>query len=256
MKQITLSEKKEIYLSMMIEVDTFCRKHNIKYFIACGTLIGAIRHKGFIPWDDDFDISMPLRDMLKFKSMFQSDNIEYCDVDTDKDYSFAFSRLCHKHSCSVNGFSKHGKGVSIDIYPVLELQNEEKVIKSFISEGNTLKKYKLSVVKWNNKLKKILPFVSLPGYRKIIKDFRDMVLFKYTKTNGGCYYTYGGGFTDKNVFTKDLFNELIDVEFEGYKFYAPKDYNLYLSQKYGDYMQLPPEEKRHPYHSNNIYWKK
>ena len=70
MKEITLEERKQIQLRMLIEIDAFCRKHNIRYSLAYGTLIGAIRHKGFIPWDDDVDIMMPLPDMLRFKELW------------------------------------------------------------------------------------------------------------------------------------------------------------------------------------------
>ena len=66
-KQISLEEKKSIQLEMLKEIDAFCRNNNIKYSLAFGTLIGAVRHKGFIPWDDDVDIMMPLPDMLRFR---------------------------------------------------------------------------------------------------------------------------------------------------------------------------------------------
>lgn len=75
MKEITLEERKQIQLRMLIEIDAFCRKHNIRYSLAYGTLIGAIRHKGFIPWDDDVDIMMPLPDMLRFKELFKSETM-------------------------------------------------------------------------------------------------------------------------------------------------------------------------------------
>ena len=68
---ITLDERKQIQLEMLIEIDKFCREHNIKYMLAYGTLIGAVRHKGYIPWDDDVDISMPLEDILRFKNEFK-----------------------------------------------------------------------------------------------------------------------------------------------------------------------------------------
>ena len=70
---ITLEQRKQIQLEMLSEIDTFCRTHGIRYMIAFGTLLGAVRHKGYIPWDDDVDISMPIDDMLRFKNEFKSD---------------------------------------------------------------------------------------------------------------------------------------------------------------------------------------
>ena len=124
MKQkITLEERKKIQLEMLVEIDKFCREHNIKYMLAFGTLLGAIRHKGYIPWDDDVDISMPLEDMLRFKKEFKSDKLKYCDVDTEPNYAFPFSRIAHKQTYSKCGMIAKSYGVCIDLYPTIEVSS-------------------------------------------------------------------------------------------------------------------------------------
>ena len=82
-QEISFEEKKRIQLEMLDEIDAFCRANNIRYSIAFGTLLGAVRHKGFIPWDDDVDIMMPLPDLMRFKQMFKSNTIDYLDVDIE-----------------------------------------------------------------------------------------------------------------------------------------------------------------------------
>lgn len=80
---INLEERRAIQLEMLSKIDAFCRKNNIRYSFAHGTLIGAIRHNGFIPWDDDVGIIMPIDDCVRFKDMFESETINYCDVETE-----------------------------------------------------------------------------------------------------------------------------------------------------------------------------
>lgn len=88
--ELSLEERKKVQLEMLKEVDTFCRENNIKYALSCGTLIGAIRHKGFIPWDDDVDITMPFDDMVHFLKIFKSDKIEICDAFNTPGYFLPF----------------------------------------------------------------------------------------------------------------------------------------------------------------------
>ena len=118
---IALDERKKIQLEMLKEIDAFCRTNDIRYSLAFGTLLGAIRHKGFIPWDDDVDIMMPLPDMFKFKRLFYSNNLKYCDVDTENHYDFPFSRIAYKPTYRQRGLIFQSYGVCIDLYPVISI---------------------------------------------------------------------------------------------------------------------------------------
>ena len=125
---ISFVERKKIQLEMLIEIDDFCRNHNIHYILAFGTLLGAIRHKGYIPWDDDVDISMPYEDLLRFKNEFKSDKLKYCDIDTEKYYDFPFSRVCYLPTYSKYGLICKSYGLSIDVYPLIEVSNSDEII--------------------------------------------------------------------------------------------------------------------------------
>ena len=118
---ITLEDRRQIQLEMLDEIDEFCRVHNLRYSLAFGTLLGAIRHKGYIPWDDDVDIIMPLHDMLQFKKEFKSKKLKYCDIDTEPDYEYSFSRICYLPTYSKKGLIVESYGISIDLYPVVGL---------------------------------------------------------------------------------------------------------------------------------------
>ena len=96
--EIPLEEVRKIQMDMLAEMDAFCKKHHLRYSLAYGTLLGAIREKGFIPWDDDMDVMMPLPDMQVFKKTFHSENTRISDFETNKDYQFPFPRLVHKHT--------------------------------------------------------------------------------------------------------------------------------------------------------------
>lgn len=257
MKRITLAEQKEIQLRMLQEIDAFCREHGIKYSLAFGTLLGAIRHHGYIPWDDDMDLLMPYPDMLRFKDLFHSETLEYVDADTDKKHPFSFSRITH-----VNTINKCGKvlttyGVNIDLYPFISIPKDITEKKQFFEQAEKLDKKKERFQKWNDRIVRHLPVNNLPNYNNVVKRYRDFILKTIPYGSTGMYYIVAGPLNhqEQDSYDIDLFEKLIEVDFENQKFLATAHYDVYLTHSYGNYMQLPPEDKRHPYHGANYYWK-
>ena len=256
-RAITLDERKIIQLEMLKEVDTFCRANNIRYSLAYGTLLGAIRHKGFIPWDDDVDIMMPLPDMLKFKKKFHSDNLKYCDVDTEKHYDLAISRIAYKPTYRQLGLIFQSYGVSIDLYPIVSIPSDKSKQEKYFSTLIKLHRRRKFVKKWHSFFIKYLPLTSIPIYDFIQKQYRNYILGTSEYGSTGKYYIVAGPpeQIEIDTYNFDLFERLIDVVFEGCLFRAVKCYDEHLTKNYGNYMQLPPEENRHPYHIGKYYWK-
>ena len=253
-KTLSLLERKELYLEMMDEIDSFCRKHNIRYSLTCGTLIGAIRHKGFIPWDDDLDIAMPLPDMLKFKNIFKSSNLRYVDCDIDNSYRYPFARIESLNTYNKIGMFNKSFGLSIDLYPILGLPNTNEEISSFLENAKLLCNKRLNIMKWHSRIARVLPFTHTPILSRIVRKYRNyMYQFPFEYSNR--FYHMGGYPNWKAVQDKNYFEEFVDVDFEGRKYMAVKDYDDYLRHGYGDYMQFPPEEQRHPYHGGHYFWK-
>lgn len=255
MKEITLEERRQIQLHMLMEIDDFCRKHNIRYSLAYGTLIGAIRHKGFIPWDDDVDIMMPLPDMLKFKELFRSKTMCYCDVDTDSDYQYAFSRIANTQTYNKDGLISKTYGICIDLYPVLGLPDSIKGIKQFFKNADLELNRRLRIIRFRSRMLRFLPIKSILGFNKAMRRYRDF-LFQYPYDKTRYFFTNGGELEMRNVYDFDLFEDMVEVSFEGHNFLSVAHYDEYLRQFYGDYMQLPPEVDRVPYHGGQYYWKK
>ena len=255
MKEITLEERRQIQLYMLMEIDDFCRKHNIRYSLAYGTLIGAIRHKGFIPWDDDVDIMMPLPDMLKFKELFRSKTMCYCDVDTDSDYQYAFSRIANTQTYNKDGLISKTYGICIDLYPVLGLPDSIKGIKQFFKNADLELNRRLRIIRFRSRMLRFLPIKSILGFNKAMRRYRDF-LFQYPYDKTRYFFTNGGELEMRNVYDFDLFEDMVEVSFEGHNFLSVAHYDEYLRQFYGDYMQLPPEVDRVPYHGGQYYWKK
>lgn len=256
---ISFEEKRSIQLEMLKEIDAFCRSNGIKYSLAFGTLIGAVRHKGFIPWDDDLDIMMPLPDMLRFKELFRSDTLKYCDVDVIKHYDFAFSRIAHTNTYNKRGLTCKTYGICIDTYPIVSIPSDKKQREDFFSIAMRIQKKRSQIEAWRNRIIRYLPVASIPGFDKIHKEYRDQLLKKcqpYGSTD--CYYVVAGPLSIRNrtMYDRDIFKELVDMEFEGFRSSCIKEYDYFLRLMYGDYMTPPPENERHPYHIGNFYWKK
>lgn len=256
---ISLDERKKIQLEMLLEVDDFCRKNNIRYSLSSGTLIGAIRHKGFIPWDDDLDITMPLPDMLRFKEEFKSENIKFSDIDTEKHYFFPFPRLTYIPTYSKFG-GRIGSGVAIDLYVVVGLSDDESIRKQYFDKAVDLFNRRMRYKKYCELLAHFFRNSTLPGMDNCIKRYRDHL---YNTGVGydeaSVFYRIASAQTSnlikKNTLFFDFFDDLIDLPFENQICKCTSHYDEYLSQRYGDYMRLPPEEQRRAYHGGDYFWK-
>lgn len=251
---LNIEECKRIMIEMLREVDSFCREHGIRYSLAYGTLLGAVRHKGFIPWDDDLDIMMPLPDMIRFKHEFKSDKICFCDVDTWDNFEFSFSRIAHKSTYTQDGLIAKGYGISIDLYPVLGLPDSQDSINLYFDEANRKKKARILLTKVRRNIIKWFPVKTIPFFSRLQKSTRDY-LFQYPYENSKYYLCYGGDLEWRCVFDHDLFLRIEELPFEGYSFMAVSCYDEFLSKFYGDYMTPPPEGERHSYHDGVFYWK-
>lgn len=256
-REISFEERKTIQLEMLKEIDAFCRNNKIRYSLAFGTLLGAIRHKGFIPWDDDVDIMMPLPDMLLFKKLFKSETMKYCDVDTEKHFEFGFSRIVNTKTYNKRSIFNRTYGINIDLYPIVPVPEKEKDRNVFFQNADKINIKRLNYIKWRNRFLHYTPLRTLPGFDTSITKLRDYFFCSYQYGETNMYYIIAGPFAlrEKMTYPFDLFSEIIDVEFEGGKFMAISKYHSFLEMRYGDYMQLPPKEERHPYHGGHYYWK-
>ena len=259
-RPLTLEDSKALQLEMLKEIDSFCRENDIKYALSCGTLIGAVRHKGYIPWDDDVDITMLYPDMLKFKKLFKSKNMLYCDIDVNPNFEYMFSRIL-----SLKTFSKLGshrcEGVCIDLYPIVECSSDVNEINKLLPKGQKLLETRMNYIKWHRRLQRYTPFTFLPGFRKSIRNYYNFMFNDIQKVGGGSYYQIGGPIVGNNnnffhnMWSFNPLEEVIVMPFENLSFSVPARYDEMLSIRYGDYMQLPPEDQRHPYHGFHYYWK-
>ena len=250
---ISLEERKEIQLIMLDEIDKFCRSSKIRYSLAFGTLIGAIRHNGYIPWDDDVDIIMPLPDMLRFKKEFESKDLFYVDIDTVPHYEYHFSRISFLPTYNKTGLIEKTYGINIDLYPVVGMPDTEDEIQKFLNGINPLYQKRMRMISWRTRLIKRFPIAIIPGYNNTMRRFRDVVLYSFPYESAK-NYLHAGSVRRINILDFDVFDGLIDVEFEGHTFQSMARYHEYLTHCFGDYMQYPPEDQRHPYHGGNYYW--
>lgn len=271
MKEMTLKDIQGVSLDILQDIHDFCIKNEIKYTLGYGTLIGAIRHKGFIPWDDDIDIIMLRPDFERFFSTYKSEKyVSYCP--NTKTNILTFGRVCDQYRTHVESktpWSTEDTGVWIDIFPYDGLPSDinqfrEELIplqKSFKQERDyriikASKFSKSSGLKYNVTLflKKIM--CSFININNLVS--KHVVLAKAHNVDecdyvgAKCYVGYGV----KEHHSKESFNDFVLMPFENRLFYVCNGYNEVLTNIYGDYMELPPVEQRVPKQSYiKFYWR-
>lgn len=251
-KHLSLEEVKELQITMLKEFDYFCRKHNITYYLAYGTLLGAIRHKGYIPWDDDIDVMVPRDQIDRLKNLFKSERYKLIDVDNAVSHYFPFPRLIDTWTFSKKGIKATSCGVNIDVYIIDAMPDDMVELERFRRRIRKIQKKRLFLIRVSNKLYQYLPIKSFPFIKYYTKKY-DAELRKYDYKRASLVHVMD---VFHEPLKKEWFQNSVEVEFEGLKMMAPDGWHDILTRFYGDYMKLPPEEDRHPYHgTENIFLK-
>lgn len=237
-KRVDLREMQMIELGILKEFHRFCVEHNLTYYLSSGSLIGAIRHKGFIPWDDDVDVYMPYEDYCKFMDTYPDDGV-YKAVDWTKDdeYFLAFGKLYDSRTTLLHaGFPVNGlMGIYIDIFPLSGYKNDEDP-QIFWDRNIELEQ------EWSDYYAaRTLLGDSIPDIRQDIINERYCVSVKDAKFVGARHWL---PHIKQWCVRKEIYDGVEIVDFEGEKVFAPKGWHELLSERYGDYMKLPPKEKQ------------
>lgn len=258
MDQNTLEQLHKHELEIMDEFVRICNKYNLTYFLYGGTLLGAVRHKGFIPWDDDLDLAMPRKDYEKFIEVAKNElnsKFELDNYHTNKLCYLNFSKIRNKNTILVQDFQKDNyegpKGIWIDIFPLDNAKKEEGKLQSlriiFIKAMRSIAHYKSNIYLGNNKikLKKVLGKIFGIIPLNTLLSIQDTLMKKNAKKETEYFISIASQYNyKKQTMKKDIFIPAKELEFEGRKYKVPNNYTYFLERIYGDYMKLPPKEKR------------
>lgn len=260
----TLKKLKDTELEILNEIDRVCRKNNINFFLIGGTLLGAVRHKGFIPWDDDLDIGMMRDDFIKFSDIVSKDldsKYFFDYFNTDKEYHLPFAKVRKNNTIFDEEASKkldNHKGIFVDIFPYD--YTDDNFNRSFVkasiiqilSDTVLLKKKIINLSSCRHSI--ISLFCSVFSSHCILKyiDFlsRNFNGKKDKYTHVVCFNSMVN--LKKDYFDINVVFPLKKVDFENNKYNGLNDNDKYLTAQYGDYMKLPPVEDRVNHTALNI----
>lgn len=267
MKEIGIEELKKLQLDILKKIADYCELNNLTYFLAYGTLLGAVRHKGFIPWDDDIDLMMPRKDYNLFLEHFNGKvpNLVVVAPELNLDYYAPYANVFDDRTVLDEDVVSHKRcpiGIKIDIFPLDDMPSDIELYKELrrrsihdtmklstktrkLSFYHGMERIKLAI----NKLR--FSFESIKNIQK-----RHLELINDPKYSGN------GDYIDVTVVTsrvsqapKSMYFPASKLLFEGMELSVPNDYDGWLRLIYGDYMKLPPEEERIAKHCFNAYWK-
>ena len=266
MKNINIDELRKIQINILDNIDKFCKKNKINYWIDCGTLLGAVRHSGYIPWDDDIDIGMLREDYDKFLKLYNKDNTRYKlqALELQDDYYFPFGKVVDTKTVLYEPDEETGiKGaVYVDVFVYDNAPDDDDKVQEMYDKRDYYNKFRIAQLYPNlydksSCKKKIMRFF-LNIY---LKFFPKNYFTKKCIDNSKRYINENtkrvGNFTSAKRMTgdKDIFSSFTLLTFEKKKYSAPIGYKKWLEAFYGDYMKLPPKEKQVSLHKFKAYYK-
>lgn len=259
LKKIELEDLKKIQIKILDVVANFCQKNNIKYWIDSGTLLGAIRHSGYIPWDDDIDVGMLREDFDKFLKLFNTENSQYkaYSIENKDDFYYTYCKVLDTNTILYEPDKNGNKlSVNIDVFVYDNAPDDDKKIQKMFKIRDKYRYYH-EVLNCNLDEKTEIKKLIIRFARIIFKRnyfMKKMVVNekKYMNKETLRVGNFSGYF--KAYCEKSVFNDFIDVTFEGKKYKAPIGYDKWLRAFYNDYMKLPPKEKRVSHHRFEAYY--
>lgn len=273
MKKILLDEQKKLILKIMDYIHSVCMDNNIKYSLAGGSLIGAIRENGFIPWDDDLDIMLVRSEYNKLIRILEDINHpEFILLNNQyENYKYAFSKLCLKTTFQKSPLRENkNMGVFVDIFPIDGLPNDAKRRKEFIDE----------IIQQRNSVQfaNVTSYFGAKTYTKmIVKILAYFPKYLKSKRKGSmqtqslnlnstlqsykiedvqeCANMLSPYFPDKEIYSSAIFKKYENILFEDRKYMIISNYDSYLKKVFGDYMTPPSESERINHSFYRWYWR-
>jgi lipopolysaccharide cholinephosphotransferase len=273
MEKMTIKEIQGVSLDILKDVHSFCESHNISYSLAYGTLIGAIRHKGFVPWDDDIDILIPRSDFERFCQEYHSQKGYKLYRPGESNNFMPFARVCDNERTVVitnHPWSNEMTGIWIDILPIDGLPSENELFLEHVRKIRKIQKkiYRIRTGKYlrlshTNSLKNLLfclikriLYGNYDIYNLLEQHISMLKSYDYEKSDF-CGQLCVMDYPEKEHNPKTDFQSFIKTQFCGEEYYMMNGYDNILKRYYGNYMELPPKEKQVAPESSTqkYYWK-
>ena len=251
-----LKDIKTIELDIFSKFIDVCNNLDLKYYLLEGTLLGAVRHQGFIPWDDDIDVGMLRADYEKLIAegqKFLPEGYFLQSIETEKGFLCSFAKIRNSNTTFVEKSIRHSKinhGVYIDIFPLDYYPDNEREQKAF-DRKNKIYTRRLAAEYYyedRNIKRTMLSAVMKIIYPSITRVMQKRQELYRSVPPSNMIANYCSPWRKREIVPKDWYGEGTMLTFEGIQALAPKEYDKWLTQVYGDYMQLPPEEQRIPHH--------
>lgn len=264
-KKTELKDVQKEALKILLAFRDICEKNGLNYYISGGTFLGAVRHGGFIPWDDDVDVAMPRKDFNRFLEIVEKELPEGYSINhftRDHSSMYYVPKIENSKIQLISRIAREEKKIPlwIDIFPLDGLPDNPLIRKIHCFRLLCLRgEYKLAffdqLVNYKNKNRPwyenaVISVAKKVNIGKLFDSYKvfcklDKVLSRYDFYESTDIMNFMGSYKFRSIMNREeIYKDGAVYLFEGYEFNAPKEYDIYLKQIYGDYMKLPPEEKR------------